>query len=62
MADLEAVNEIYNQAVRSKYQTAETEETSLEYRQRWYKEHQLDILSGICYGGGFSYCGMGLPE
>ncbi|KPL15122.1 MAG: hypothetical protein AMS23_01225 [Bacteroides sp. SM1_62] len=39
MADLDAVNEIYNQAVRSKYQTAETEETSLEYRQRWYQEH-----------------------
>jgi L-amino acid N-acyltransferase YncA len=38
-ADLEAVNEIYNQAVRSKYQTAETEETSLEYRQHWYEEH-----------------------
>ena len=31
-ADLEAVNEIYNQAVRSKYQTAETEETSLDYQ------------------------------
>jgi phosphinothricin acetyltransferase len=39
MADLDAVNEIYNQAVRSKYQTAETEETSLEYRRRWYQEH-----------------------
>lgn len=39
-ADLEAVNEIYNQAVRSEYQTAETEETSLGYRQRWYEEHQ----------------------
>ena len=39
MADLEAANEIYNQAVRSKYQTAETEETSLDYRQRWYEEH-----------------------
>lgn len=42
--DLHAVNEIYNQAVRSKYQTAETEETSLEYRRRWYEEH----LSGNC--------------
>ncbi len=41
IADLDAVNEIYNQAVRSKYQTAETEETSLEYRRRWYEEHQL---------------------
>ncbi len=40
--DLEAVNEIYNQAVRSKYQTAETEETSLEYRRRWYREHLGD--------------------
>ena len=39
LADLDAVNEIYNQAVRSKYQTAETEETSLEYRRRWYEEH-----------------------
>jgi len=44
IADLDAVNEIYNQAVRSKYQTAETEETSLEYRRRWYEEH----LSGNC--------------
>ncbi len=40
--DLHAVNEIYNQAVRSKYQTAETEETSLEYRRRWYEEHLSD--------------------
>ena len=39
MADLEAANEIYNQAVRSKYQTAETEETSLVYRRHWYEEH-----------------------
>jgi L-amino acid N-acyltransferase YncA len=38
-ADLAAVNEIYNQAVRSKYQTAETEETSLAYRRQWYEEH-----------------------
>ena len=37
--DLEAANEIYNQAVRSKYQTAETEETSLGYRRHWYEEH-----------------------
>ena len=40
MADLEAANEIYNQAVRSKYQTAETEETSIGYRRNWYEEHQ----------------------
>lgn len=40
IADLEAANEIYNQAVRSKYQTAETEETSLVYRKGWYEEHQ----------------------
>ena len=39
IADLEAANEIYNQAVRSKYQTAETEETSLGYRRHWYEEH-----------------------
>lgn len=38
-ADLVAVNQIYNQAVRSKYQTAETEETSLAYRHHWYEEH-----------------------
>ncbi len=37
--DLDAVNQIYNQAVRSKYQTAETEETSLVYRLHWYEEH-----------------------
>ena len=40
--DLEAVNEIYNQAVRSKYQTAETAETSLDSRQSWYEEHLTD--------------------
>jgi len=40
ISDLEAVNEIYNQAVRSKYQTAETEETSLGYRQGWFEEHR----------------------
>jgi len=38
-ADLDAVNQIYNQAVMSKYQTAETEETSLAYRLHWYEEH-----------------------
>jgi len=43
IADLEAANEIYNQAVRSKYQTAETEETSLEYRQCWFEEHRSGI-------------------
>ena len=43
IADLEAANEIYNQAVRSKYQTAETEETSLEYRQGWFEEHRSGI-------------------
>jgi phosphinothricin acetyltransferase len=42
-ADLNAINEIYNQAVRSKYQTAETEETSLLYRQGWYEEHPCDF-------------------
>ena len=41
-ADLDAVNEIYNQAVRSKYQTAETKETSLVYRRNWYEEHVSD--------------------
>jgi len=40
IADLEAANEIYNQAVRSKYQTAETQETSLGYRKGWYEEHK----------------------
>ncbi len=37
--DLAAVNEIYNQAVRSKFQTAEMEETSLDERRDWYEEH-----------------------
>lgn len=41
-ADLDAVNQIYNQAVQSKYQTAETEETSLAYRLHWYEEHLSD--------------------
>ena len=43
MADLGAANEIYNQAVRSQYQTAETEETSLGYRQSWFEEHRSGI-------------------
>jgi phosphinothricin acetyltransferase len=38
--DLKVVNDIYNQAVQSKYQTAETELTSLEYRRDWHRELQ----------------------
>lgn len=39
--DLEAVNEIYNQAVAAKFQTADTEPVSMEERIKWFNEHNL---------------------
>jgi L-amino acid N-acyltransferase YncA len=37
--DLEAVNEIYNQAVDSKFSTAHTEPISMDERMDWFREH-----------------------
>jgi len=39
IADLEAVNEIYNQAVDLKFSTAHTEPLSTAERMDWFKEH-----------------------
>jgi len=39
IADLEAVNEIYNQAVDSKFSTAHTEPISMDERMDWFREH-----------------------
>jgi L-amino acid N-acyltransferase YncA len=40
--DLAAVNEIYNQAVASKFSTAHTEPLSMEERMDWFREHDPD--------------------
>jgi L-amino acid N-acyltransferase YncA len=40
--DLNAVNEIYNQAVASKISTAHTEPVSMEERMAWFREHDPD--------------------
>ena len=42
ITDLEAVNEIYNQAVRVKFSTAHTDPISMEERLDWYRKHDLD--------------------
>jgi phosphinothricin acetyltransferase len=38
--DLEAINKIYNQAVRTKFSTAHTEPISMEERLAWFREHE----------------------
>lgn len=40
VSDLPALNEIYNQAVRKKYCTADLDEISMEHRIKWFKGHQ----------------------
>jgi len=42
ITDLEAVNEIYNQAVRAKFSTAHTRPITMEQRLAWFREHELD--------------------
>ncbi|WP_421919966.1 GNAT family N-acetyltransferase [Marinifilum sp.] len=37
--DLPAINEIYNQAVRKRYCTADLEEISMEEREKWFTSH-----------------------
>ncbi len=40
--DLEAINEIYNQAVSLKFSTAHTEAISMEERLAWFEDHDPD--------------------
>ncbi len=39
--DLEAINNIYNQAVLHGYQTADTEIVTIKTRKDWFKNHDL---------------------
>jgi len=45
IADLEAVNEIYNQAVDSKFSTAHTEPISMDERMDWFREHNTSSIA-----------------
>ncbi len=47
--DIEAVNEIYNQAVIAKYQTADTEIISLNDRKKWFLDHDMDTYPVFVY-------------
>nr|WP_320120133.1 N-acetyltransferase family protein [uncultured Marinifilum sp.] len=59
--DLPAINEIYNQAVRKRYCTADLEEISMQEREKWFASHNLDtylifvaeenneIIGWMCY-------------
>lgn len=40
--DLENINSIYNQAVKQKFQTADTELINIKNRKKWFKEHEND--------------------
>ena len=40
--DLIAINEIYNQSVKAKHQTADITPISIEMRQKWYFEHEVE--------------------
>ncbi|MFA9371824.1 MAG: N-acetyltransferase family protein [Labilibaculum antarcticum] len=60
-SDLPAINDIYNQAVRKKYCTADLDEITLEQRTKWFEKHQSDqypvfvaveddrVVGWICY-------------
>lgn len=41
-SDLPAINEIYNQAVRKKYCTADLDEISMVQRTKWFEGHQAE--------------------
>ncbi|TAJ11116.1 N-acetyltransferase [Marinilabiliaceae bacterium JC017] len=49
LQDIIAINEIYNQAVRMGFQTADTEAVSLRERQKWFKEHCDDSYPVFVY-------------
>ena len=40
--DMESINEIYNQAVKHKYQTADTFPVSIGEREKWYLNHNTE--------------------
>ncbi len=40
--DLGSINEIYNQAIKQKYQTADTSPISMEKRKIWYLNHDTE--------------------
>ena len=60
-SDLFRINEIYNQAVRKRYCTADLEEISMEERNKWFSSHNLEthpvfvaetnheIIGWMCY-------------
>ncbi|MDE5420294.1 N-acetyltransferase family protein [Labilibaculum sp. DW002] len=59
-SDLPAINEIYNQAVRKRYCTADLDEISMEQRTKWFDGHRPEeypvfvaeesgILGWICF-------------
>ncbi|GAB7087088.1 GNAT family N-acetyltransferase [Marinifilum fragile] len=59
--DLPAINEIYNQAVRKRFCTADLEEVSMQEREKWFVSHNPDthpvfvveenneIIGWMCY-------------
>ncbi|RUT79516.1 GNAT family N-acetyltransferase [Ancylomarina longa] len=61
ISDLPAINEIYNQAVRKKYCTADLDEISMAERQRWFDSHDSNhypvfvveennaVIGWLCY-------------
>ncbi|PKQ63308.1 hypothetical protein BZG01_15900 [Labilibaculum manganireducens] len=60
-SDLPAINDIYNQAVRKRYCTADLDEITLEQRIKWFEGHQPNqypvfvavendrLIGWICY-------------
>lgn len=60
-SDLPAINEIYNQAVRKRYCTADLDEVEMEQRIKWFARHQAnkypvfvaeekeEVLGWICF-------------
>jgi len=42
ISDSQAIIDIYNQAIRSKFQTADTEEVSIEDKKAWLSSHLSD--------------------
>jgi phosphinothricin acetyltransferase len=41
-SDLEAINDIYNHAISHGFQTADTELISIDKREQWFKNHNVD--------------------
>lgn len=61
LSDLSVINDIYNQAVRKRYCTADLEEITLDQRKKWFEGHHPDqypvfvaienekVIGWICY-------------